>query len=159
VNSLFKVWGIGGKTFAVGQQGLLLEYDGQDWLRVPAGAEADADFISLWGTSADNIVVVGGRGNGRIATYNGTEWTTIAPGGVGGLNAVFMEEPGSALVGGLPGYVGSFDPATKEVTPEPVFTDLDVHAMWGDGMGRVYAVGGNFMAPHRGVAWVRTVTE
>lgn len=159
VNALFKVWGIGDKLFAVGQSGLLIEYDGQDWKRVPAGERADADFIALWGTSEDNIVVVGGRGNARVATYDGTAWDTVAPAGIGGLNAVFMEEPGTAYVGGLPGYGGAFDVASREVTGEPLFSLQDIHAMWGDGTGKVYAVGGNFAAPHAGVAFVRTVTE
>lgn len=157
--ALFKVWGIGNKLFAVGQKGLLLEYDGQDWTRLPAGQQADADFIALWGTSEDNIVAVGGRGNARVATYDGSEWTTIAPAGIGGLNAVFMEEPGTAYVGGLPGYAGAFDVATGEVAMEPLFSLQDIHAMWGDGTGRVYAVGGNFAAPHAGVAFARTVVE
>lgn len=159
VKALFKIWGIGTKLFAVGQSGLLIEYDGQTWRRVPAGAQADADFIALWGTSEDNIVAVGGRGNARVATYDGTEWTTIAPTGVGGLNAVFMEQPDTAHVGGLQGRGFSFDVATGELTDEPLFSLQDIHAMWGDGAGRIYAVGGNFVAPHMGVAFVRTVEE
>ena len=74
-SALFKVWGIGSKLFAVGEKGLIIEFDGEAWAQVSTGAQADDDFVSLWGTSEDNIVAVGGRGGARIATYDGTNWT------------------------------------------------------------------------------------
>jgi hypothetical protein len=158
--SLFKVWGIGSKVFAVGQRGLILEYSGGSWLRRPAGAEADDDFVSLWGTSEDHIVAVGGRANARIATWDGSAWDTIAPSGIGGLSAVFMAEAGSALVGGVEGTVASFDVSTQELAFEDPDTRLDIHAIWGDGAGKHYAVGGTFLpGNHRGVALVRSVAD
>ena len=77
--ALFKVWGIGSKVFAVGQAGLILEYSEGAWVRRGAGPLADDDFVSLWGTSENRIVAVGGRSNARVATYDGTAWTTVAP--------------------------------------------------------------------------------
>lgn len=157
-SALFKVWGIDGQLFAVGQSGWVLEYDGGAWARRAGGAEANQDFISLWGTAADNIVVVGGRGNGRVAEWDGSELATLAPPGLGGINAVFMNEPGVAHIGGSFGYVGTYDLATDEVTAEDAPPGADaVHAIWGDGQGRHYAVGGSFLPPHRGMAWTRTV--
>lgn len=156
-SSLFKVWGIGGKTFAVGESGLIVEWDGAAWRGVSGGANADDDFVSLWGTAADHIVAVGGRSNARIARYDGTSWTTEAPSGVGGLNAVFMGAEDEAVVGGIYGYTATFDPGTGELAGDPVVTDYDIHAIWGDGAGRHYAVGGHFFEPYTGVALVRTV--
>lgn len=154
IEALFKVWGIGSKVFAVGQSGLILEWTGTEWLRQGAGAQANDDFVSLWGTSEDRIVAVGGRGNARIATYDGTTWTTIAPSGIGGLNAVFVEGD-TVVVGGVEGFVGLFDDATGDLVPEDSGTRFEVHAIWGDGTDRYWAVGGNFRAPYRGVAIVR----
>lgn len=155
--SLFKVWGTGGKLFAVGALGLLLEHESGAWVQRSAGPEADDDFVSLWGTSADHIVAVGGRANARVAVYDGSAWTTHAPEGVGGLNGVFMAEEGTAIVGGVFGTLGRYDVATKEVVLDDVDTRHDIHAIWGDGAGTTYAVGGNFAPPFRGVA-LRLVT-
>lgn len=155
-HALFKIWGIGSKLFAVGQRGLILEHEGGQWSYAPAGAEANDDFVSLWGTSEDNIVAVGGRANARIAKYDGQQWTTIAPYGVGGINGVFMSEPGKALIVGVFGLAGTYDLATDDIVEEDTSTPFDLHAVWGDGEGRHYAVGGNFLAPFRGVALVRT---
>jgi hypothetical protein len=155
--SLFKVWGIDGTLFAVGQRGLIIRWDGSDWVETPAGALADQDFVSLWGTSADHIVAVGGRNNARIATWDGAAWTTLAPTGLGGLNAIAMSDPDEAVVGGIYGWVGTFAPASGALTREDGLTHLDVHAMWGDGRGRVYAVGGRFVGAFTGVALLRTL--
>ncbi len=152
--SLFKVWGIGGKVFAVGEQGLIIEWNGANWAQVPAGASANEDFVSLWGTSENNIVAVGGRTSARIATYDGTSWTTIAPGTAPGLNAVFMTAENQAVVGGQNGYVGVFDPQTGELTDESSGASLDVHALFGFDSVQ-FGVGGRFSPPYAGLALVR----
>lgn len=151
-HALFKVWGIGDKLFAVGQLGLILERTGGAWVYRPAGEQADDDFVSLWGTSEDHIIAVGGRANARIAVYDGSAWRTEAPTGVGGLNGVFLQAPGKALVGGVFGYIGEYDVASGALVHHDSGTRFDVHALWGDGSGTTYAVGGNFLPPYRGVA-------
>lgn len=154
--SLFKVWGLGDTLFAVGQRGLVLRHGEGGWTPVSAGEKADQDFVSLSGTAEDRMVAVGGRGNGRIATWDGSTWSTIAPTGRGGLNAVSMERSDRAIVGGIYGFVGAFYPDSGELVPEAELTDKDIHAIWYDGEGRHYAVGGRFFAPYTGVAFVRT---
>ena len=153
-HQLFKVWGIDGRTWAVGQGGLMLELIGDEWTAVSAGAQADQDFVSLWGTGADEVVAVGGRANGRVASFDGSAWDTVSPSGVGGLNAVFMDQEDSAVVGGVSGFVGLFSPATGELVREDSPSTLDVHAIWGDGE-RYWAVGGRFSEPLSGLLWVR----
>ncbi|MCP4503446.1 MAG: hypothetical protein GY822_26240 [Deltaproteobacteria bacterium] len=154
--ALFKVWGIDGALFTVGQKGLILRYNGTTWEHQAVGDESNEDFISLWGNAADHIVAVGGRSSARIATFDGTGWTSSAPSGVGGLNAVFMEDDGTTMVGGTWGTAAFYDFATGEFDCEDdLGTQVDVHALWGDGDGKTYAVGGTFLAPHRGVAIVR----
>lgn len=154
--SLFKVWGIGTKTFAVGQRGLILQYENNEWFQVPAGPIANEDFVALWGTSEDHIVAVGGRASARIAYYDGTSWTTYSPPGIPGLNAICMIEANEAVVGGVNGYLGSYNPFTNVLIDATPLTDLPVHGAWADGAGRYYAVGGRFADPYEGVAFVRT---
>ncbi|MCG3129100.1 MAG: hypothetical protein CHACPFDD_04009 [Phycisphaerae bacterium] len=153
--ALFKIWGIGSKLFAVGERGLIVEFDGQAWKQVATGAAADDDFVSLWGTSERNIVAVGGRSSARIATFDGSQWTTIQPAALPGLNAVCMVSAGEAIVGGVDGFVGRFDVATRTVTRESSGSSLVVHAIWGKTADRFFGVGGRFSAPFTGLALVR----
>ena len=144
----------------MGQKSLILSYDGSSWVNSPAGAMANQDFVSLWGTSEDHIVAVGGRNNARISYWDGSSWDTVAPSGLGGLNAVYMTEPEQAVIGGIFGYVGRFEPASGEVISESdPLTNVDIHAMWGDDQGKFYAVGGTFLEPHKGALLVRTLQE
>lgn len=153
--ALFKVFGVDGRLFAVGQRGLLLERVDGVWVRQPAGPDADQDFVSLWGPSADALVAVGGRGNARIATSDGSTWQTTAPSGVGGLNGVFVAADGATTVCGTGGYLATFDAATGalESAPPPAVTEF--HAAWGDDAGSTWVVGGQFREPYTGVALVR----
>jgi len=157
--TLFKVWGIDDQLWIVGQRGTLLARQGDAWVFQSGGAEANQDFVSLDGWSASDVVVVGGRGNARVATWDGAAWTTRAPSGVGGLNAVAAQDDGTVVVGGIGGYAGRFDPVAGELELEALLGTEDLHAAWSDGAGRTYMVGGTFIAPHRGAAWVRTVGE
>ena len=69
--TVFKVFGLGETVFIVGQHGLVLQLQDGAWRRVSAGAEANVDLIALWGESEQHMVAVGGRGNGRISTWDG----------------------------------------------------------------------------------------
>ena len=157
--SLFKVWGIGSKVFAVGENGLIIELRDGTWTQVPAGAAADDDFVSLWGTSEDNIVAVGGRTSARVARYDGTSWTTQLFAEVPGLNGVFMIEPGEAIVGGTNGYVGRYDLVSGTLEGESSGTNQCLHAVWGNGIGSYYGVGGRFNDPYEGIALVRRISD
>lgn len=153
-DSLFKIWGIGDELFALGQNGLIVRRTPDGWVRTSAGPEASSDFVSLWGTGPDDIVAVGGRGNAQFATWDGTSWTGSRQPATAGLNAVWVSPEGEVVVGGEQGRAGTFDRETRTITAEPV-TFVDVHAAWGDGDGRVYAVGGTFTGAYEGAALVR----
>lgn len=157
--ALFKVWGIDDTLFAVGQRGLILEYDGTDWTAVSAGAEANDDFVALWGTSPDNIVAVGGRSNAKLAHYDGTAWTTVTPAGVPGLSAVHMTDPDQVVIGGIGGFNGVASVPDLSVGSETPMTTLDLHAAWGPGDGTHYVVGGRFFDPYEGVILSRTAPD
>lgn len=154
--ALFKVWGIGSKVFAVGEQGLILQLEDGLWRQVPAGAAADDDFVSLWGVSEDLILAVGGRGTARVARYDGSDWSTEKFGQIPGLSAVFMTSAQEAVVGGINGYIGTFDSLTSSLEEEATRTLESIHAIWGDGQGTFYAVGGRFSEPFSGIALVRS---
>lgn len=155
IDAMFKVWGIDGRLFAVGQAGTILEHDGTDWRFQDAGSEANDDFVSLWGTSSNEILAVGGRARGLIARFDGTTWTAEKPQAVPGLNAVFVDGA-DAVIGGIQGFVGHTPLAGGDVEDEGRPTPHDVHAIWGDGTGAYYGVGGRFTDPYEGVILKRT---
>ena len=100
-------------------------------------------------------MAVGGRGSARIARYDGTSWQTDILSGVPGLNAVFMVEPGVAVIGGTNGYLGLYNPATQVLVDELSFTNRCLHGIWTGSDGVSYAVGGRFSPPFAGTALMR----
>lgn len=154
--ALLKVWGTSAdNVFAVGQNGIILHYDGSAWRQVASGTSAD--LISLWGSAPNQVLSVGGRASARMSVYDGDAWqshTSPLP----GLNGVFVPDAGTAVVVGLLGTAATVDLSTVILTPETTPTALTLHAVWGDGAGRTYAVGGRSSErPYTGVAIVRTM--
>ena len=73
VGAFFKVWGSArDDVYAVGQRGIVMHFDGSAWEELFVGASDD--LISVWGTGPDRVVMVGGRANGQIVTYDGTDF-------------------------------------------------------------------------------------
>ncbi len=69
------LWAVGGAGREEGQE-TILHYDGSDWSEVDSPELMRANvyaFFKVWGTSADNIYIVGQ--NGVVLHYDGTEWT------------------------------------------------------------------------------------
>jgi hypothetical protein len=142
---LFKIWGTAADDiWAVGDRGLLLHYDGSAWTQVPVDTEFD--LIALWGTGPDEILAVGGRATGVLARYDGDAWVTQDV-DTPGLNGVWMDEDGTAIIVGVSGYVGEV--ATGELKPEPTDsgTFLTLHAVHGLDGARNVAVGGSLSMP------------
>lgn len=159
--ALFKVFGIGDDIFAVGSDGLIVKYnrDNASFEQVPTGAAANDDFVSLWGTTTENLVAVGGRASGRLSVYDGNEWSTSLLSGVPGLNAVFTVQPDEVIIAGQNGYSAIFNPQTGDITQEISGTGMTLHGAWDDGEGKYYLVGGRFNEPYEGVAIVRTIGD
>lgn len=152
-HALFKVFGVGGRTFAVGQAGLIVEWDGGAWVQRPTGAAATDDFVAVWGASDDDLLAVGGRSNAQLARFDGATWTTTSEGSVPGLSAV-TAVPDGFVVAGLSGWVGHVGGDGVPVREDGV-GPMDLHAAWFDGEERVYVVGGRFYEPYEGTALVR----
>lgn len=159
VNAFYKVWGLdAAHVWVVGQRGAILAYDGAAWSETGAGTSED--LISLWGTSVDDVVAVGGRGNGVVARWDGASWTHRALAPLPGLNGVWTDTPGRVWAVGETGTVIRLSPSDGTWSIESL--DLEgearqwaLHAVFG-GAGRVLTVGGNFErpeGPYRGFAW------
>lgn len=165
VNAWFKVWGTAAdNVYVVGQNGACLHYDGS--MIEEFGVGTSEDLISLWGTGPDDIILVGGRGNGVLSHWNGMDWHTESISPAPGVNGIWMTGPGEFWVAGVRGMLRrgtvnanadgerSFDvPRTKPLA------DDDLHAVFGvPGLGLI-AVGGNFAmqdGPYEGLAFMKT---
>jgi hypothetical protein len=161
VFQLLKVWGTSAENvYAVGQRGVVLHRTGGAWREELVGASDD--LVSLWGTGPDRIVAVGGRANGIASVWDGARWTTRELAPTPGLNGVWMRAPGKAHVAGAYGTLGVLDVATGAVDLVDVgTTKLDLHSVFGDASGRLWAVGGNLGSAHpatfTGLALTRTL--
>jgi hypothetical protein len=161
VHALFKVWGTSrDNVYAVGQNGAVLHFDGEQWREQLVGASAD--LISLWGTGPDNIVVVGGRGNGVVSTFNGQTWATQSLISLPGLNGVWFRNPSVVHVVGERGTLLRLDPADWSHQDDSVVTELDLHGVFGIAGDKLLTVGGNFMRPvppYEGIALTRRMEQ
>lgn len=140
VFALFKVWGTrGDHVFAIGMSGVIIHWDGTAWSQLPSGT--GTDLVSLWGRADDDIIAVGGRGNGVFGRWNGSAWSFETLDQVSGLNGSFMAPDGAIVVNGSFGRM-------LEVTDHGLVDidariDNDFHAVWGDPeSGACFAVGG-----------------
>lgn len=114
-----------------------------------------AGLLSVWGTSADDVYVVGGdTGDGQgplIAHYDGTSWTRLESGHTGDLWWVFGFAGGPVYMGGEGGAIlryeqGSF---TRMQTPGTG----TIFGIWGADPENVWAVGGSLGGAGGGFAW------
>lgn len=157
VYGFFDVWGTAADdVYIVGQRGAVLHYDGSSWTPQKVGVEEN--LSSIWGTSKDSVVLVGGTNNAVIAKWDGTEWTSRALLPLPKLNGLWMDEPTTAHVVGENGTIARVNLETYEytdLTQDDLSGTYDFAGIFGDQSGRLTAVGGNVIhlrGPYRGVA-------
>lgn len=77
-----RAWAVGGNVTDRDSEPepVILEWDGVEWARVtlPPIDREIRSFFKVWGTSADNVFVVGAKG--VILRYDGDEWTQTSTG-------------------------------------------------------------------------------
>ena len=71
------IWGSSATdVFAVGNNGLILHYNGINW--APMNSGTTHALIGIWGRSATDVFAVGN--NGLILHYNGINWAPMNSG-------------------------------------------------------------------------------
>lgn len=161
VTALFKIWGTAADNiYAIGRSGVILHYQGEAWVEEASGT--GDDLITIHGTSASDIVAVGGRSNARVVIWDGETWRSESLAPLPGLNGVFMATPGVAHIVGVEGTIARLDLTAGTFREEVPATALDFHAVFGDSQGVLTAVGGNFTAApgdEQGTSFVRSLGE
>ena len=141
--SLFKVWGTSSENlYVVGEAGTLWHRKGTTWSLEPEVPIASGTLFTVAGCSATDLYAVG---NFDVLHGDGTTWSKVAIELTGGVNGVSCGRPGEVAVVGSGGSKQRLVNGTwiDEFTTKP-YTDL--HAVWGDGTGSFWAVGGDFIS-------------
>ena len=158
VHALFKIWASADDDlYIVGQNGIALHWNGESLTELFLGVSQD--LIGIWGTSADNIVAVGGRGTAEIVRWDGETWTKKEGSSLPGLNGVWLGRPDVAHAVGVAGTSVLVDPETLAITDDPVSTDLELHGIFADARGQLIALGANFVFPEEGVVLIRELGD
>lgn len=135
------LWAVGGRGREPGQE-TILHYDGDTWTNAPmpdivrAGVHA---FFKIWGTSADNIYIVGQ--NGVVLHYDGSQWTEEFAGANDDLISLWGTGPDRIVaVGGRGSGIVSVwngqEWTTRSLAPLP-----GLNGVWMNSDGTAYAVG------------------
>ena len=150
--AVFKTHGFAdGTVWFVGQRGRTWRFDGTAWTE-PASGTTEG-LLTVHGTRPDRVFAVGGNLRGVILRYDGAQWVDETPSGAAGVNGVFAVSEDEAYAAGFNGSIWKRSEGTwGAFTPESSTLE-DLHSLWVDSNGVIWAVGGLLSAdpPTRGV--------
>lgn len=142
IPALYKVWGRSvDEVYACGANGVILRFDGTNWLRV------DTDTTRRLFTIHGNdtlITAVGGFGSGVIEEYDGFSFNDVADALTPQLNGVYLNADNFGVgVGNGASVVFRGEDGEWVAQTTGLQTARDFHGAWVDPNGGVWAVGGN----------------
>jgi len=142
---LFKVWGTrADDVWIVGTGGATVHWDGAVWTRVESGTTAR--LLTVRGRASDDIYAVGGLGTPTVIHYDGTSWSPVAVDAFGGLMGIWTAPDHGIGISGERGVLMAHDGHGWAAAADYGPTELDLHCVWGDGTGKLYASGGNLFS-------------
>lgn len=140
--ALYKVWGTSSDDlYVVGEAGTI-------WHRGPSGWELQSDppiatgtLFTVHGCGASEVYAVGGQ---DVLRSDGQAWTKLDVALTNTVNGVACGAPGEAALVGFGGMKQRLVDGAwiDEFTKEP---HGDLHAVWAEGEGVYWAVGGDFL--------------
>lgn len=140
--AIYKVWGRSSTdVYAVGTGGVGLHWDGAAWTSVATGTTRN--LFTVHGTDVA-VWAVGGFGTGTVVADSGGSggaWADEAPSLAPQLNGVSASGPVPVAVG-IQGAVYTRGSDGWAPDPRGAVTAYDLHSVWGDPAGGIWAVGG-----------------
>jgi hypothetical protein len=119
----YDVWGTSGHdVFAVGQDGLIAHFDGEDWTLMNSGVTDTLRAIS-------GPVAVGD--NGAVTVFDGSQWRPESPGTTANLNAVYHIEGKETWAVGDGGVIIKREGGGSWVVYERSLYTIDLQCVWG----------------------------
>ena len=142
--SMFKVWGrSNSEVWLVGTGGTVLRYDGSGF--APADSTSAVNLFTVHG-SDDVAVAVGGSGDGVIVENDGSGWRDVTPSNTAHVMGTWLGgDTGYAV--GVEGSVLRREGAEWRSVKTGIDLSEELHAVWVDPDGGVWAVGGRVLAP------------
>lgn len=116
----------------------------------------DAAWLSVWGSAADDVWVVGADpGDGpAVAHFDGAAWSTLATGTTGDLWWVTSTSVDTLWMGGEGGRVLRYSRATSAFVETMLDPAITVFGVWGTSDDEVWAVGGDVtVGSHGAQVW------
>ncbi|MCC7109911.1 MAG: hypothetical protein IT382_11520, partial [Deltaproteobacteria bacterium] len=157
IGALLKVWGRSASdVWLVGGVGTVLHWDGTEMHVIPT--DTTATLFTVTG-DGEEVVIVGGDGANGVVLRGGVDGLVDdTPPGAPQLQGVTKDADGNLWVAGSGGYAAGQPPggAWQAVQLGLAEAPESIHALWSDGSGGLYAVGGGVLTPalDRGVAVV-----
>ena len=119
--TLLSIWSDGQDgLFTCGDEGLVLNWNGTDWERMPSGTRSA--LYGLWGTDAEHLLAVGDFG--QVMRWNGTRWDEFNAGTEHFLFDVWGRALNDIYIVGLSGTIGHFNGQRWNITPVRARNDL-----------------------------------
>jgi len=161
-NTLYDIWGTGTQTgddlYAVGN-GRIVEYqENKVWQDIDADMTAfplddegtvyleDTNFRGVWGSSADDVFVVGDAGT--IVHYDGSEWSLMESPTTEDLQSVWGTCFHDVYAVGNGGTVIHYNGATWADISDQIPTTENLYDIWGSSSKDIYVVGNNGTVIH-----------
>ncbi len=150
--AMYKVWGRSASdVWICGANGIVLHHDGSAWTSLPTGTSTSL-FTVQGVPDGEDVYVVGGAGNGMILHWDGAAFSDESPGFAQTIQGISASE-GTPVAAGWGGYIYNRDTPANLDDADPltsVWTEdargsasfQDFHAVWQDGAGGTWAVGG-----------------
>lgn len=161
--SFYDVWGSSPRdVFVVGENGIVLHFDGRGWSELNLGAATTGDpLYGIWGTSAGNVFAVGGTGQTVILRFDGRSWVRMTTGASVAIRDVWGTSPADVYAVTFNGSVLRFDGAMW--TEIASFVDFFASAIWGTSPSDIFVVGarpggGDRIFHFDGNGWTETTT-
>lgn len=139
----------GERRLAVGDGGLILEHDGEQWRPLDTGLELDQTLHALW-SDGETVIAAGRRGT--VIHFDGERWTKVG----GNSATIHLDLWGASSTDvylvGAGGSILHFDGERWE--PQRSGVTLSLAAIWGSGPADLFAVGVGGVALHYdGESW------
>jgi hypothetical protein len=142
---LRSIWSHAGQTWAVGNEGVIVHYDGMTWRQMQA--PYPADLYRVWGTDADNVWIVG-QGGTILRLVDGT-WERQPLSLIDTLYAIWGRSPDDMDFGGANGTLLHFDGTSFE--QQTTGTENWIFDLEGGEEGILYAAADDLLIRESGI--------
>lgn len=150
-NNVNAIWGASSSDiWAVGDNGLLLHYDGMVWSASGnVGDLTTANLYGVFGTSSTDVWAAGD--SGTLLHFDGKAWAASPQSTIVStqtLRGLWASAPNDYWAVGLNAAILHFDGSNWSVAAAPTGVTAPLYSVWGSGASDVFAVGANGVVIH-----------